>query len=333
MPADLLFDINLEVDSLRYEKFPAEKVKTSLTYKPGILTVNSIIMKSLDGNISGNGFISQNFNKTFLARGIFNITGININRTFTTFRNFGQDFIKAENLEGDLTGSLTLLLPMDSLLNTQLKSVVAEGRYSIINGALINFEPVKELSSFIEVSELENIRFEKLENDFFIRNNSVYTPQMEVNSTASDLSINGKHSFDNSFEYHVKIRLSELLSKKRKKTKSNNTEFGAVQDDGLGRTSIFLKVENKGDDIQVNYDAKAAGNKVKSDIQAERKTLRTILNQEYGMFKSDSTAKPKPDEKKPRFKIIWDESDTINKEPDPESVKKENALKSLLKKK
>ena len=44
----------------------------------------------------------------------------------------------------------------------------------LVNGALINFDPVKELSSFIELSELENIHFEQMENDFFIRNNYVY---------------------------------------------------------------------------------------------------------------------------------------------------------------
>ncbi len=48
----------------------------------------------------------------------------------------------------------------------------------LVNGALINFDPVKELSSFIELSELENIHFEKMENDFFIRNNFLYIPNV-----------------------------------------------------------------------------------------------------------------------------------------------------------
>ena len=94
-------------------------------------------------------------------------------------------------------------------LNPVIKSITAEGKYVLTNGALINFEPIKELSSFIEISELENINFEKLENDFFIRNNFLYIPQMDVKSSAADLSVNGKHSFDNNYEYHVKILLSE----------------------------------------------------------------------------------------------------------------------------
>ena len=333
MPDDLSFNINLKIDSLKYSKLPSEDLSVSLQYIPGFLTFKSLKMKSLDGIISGDGFVMQNKDKSLITKSNIFVSNINIHKTFKTFRNFGQDFIKAENLEGKLTGSLSLLMPMDSLLNPRYKSLVAEGKYIINNGELIDFEPVKELSSFIELSELENIHFEKLENDFFIRNNFVYIPQMEVNSSAADLSVNGKHSFDNIFEYHVKIRLSELLSKKRKKTHTNNTEFGIVEDDGLGRTSLLLKVESKGDEIKVGYDVKAAGDKVKTSIKSERQTLKTILNQEYGFYKSDTAATQKQPEKKHKFRIAWDENDTINAEPDTSTGKKENVLKNLFKKK
>ncbi len=89
---------------------------------------------------------------------------------------------------------------------------------------------------------------------------------MEVKSSAVDLSVNGKHSFYNDYEYHVKVLLSELLRKKRKKNKSSVTEFGSVQDDGLGRTSMLLKIVYKGEDIKVSYDIKAAANEVKEKL-------------------------------------------------------------------
>jgi hypothetical protein len=226
---------------------------------------------------------------------------------FTSFQNFGQNFLIAENIAGTLSGSFSLLLPLDSLLNPQITSLTAEGKYVLVNGALLNFEPVKELSSFIELSELENIHFEKMENDFFIRNNYVYVPQMEVRSSAVDLSVNGKHSFDNDYEYHVKVLLSEILSRQRNKNRSNVTEFGEVEDDGLGRTSMLLKIVYKGEDVKVSYDMKAAANEVKSNLNSEKKTLKTILNQEYGWFKNDTAGMEKPAEKKPRFKVTWDD--------------------------
>jgi hypothetical protein len=222
---------------------------------------------------------------------------------------------------------------MDSLLHPVVKNITAEGKYLIKDGALIDFEPVRALSRFIEITELENISFEELENDFFIRNNFLYMPQMDVKSSAADLSINGKHSFDNDYEYHVKIQLSEILSKKIIKPKPNTTEFGAIQDDGLGRTSLLLKVENIGERVKVSYDIKAAGNKIKKDIKAERQTLKKILNEEYGWFRNDSLAGQKPAASKPRVRIIWEEADTSKVRPAADPEKNNNSIRNLFMKK
>jgi hypothetical protein len=307
LPDDLVLDINFRIDSLKYKTFSSSGISGTLNYKPKLLTFKSFNMKALKGTISGNGFILQNYNKSVLSKGIFNVTDTDVKMAFTSFQNFGQNFLIAENIAGTLSGSFSLLLPLDSLLNPQINSLTAEGKYVLVNGALVNFDPVKELSSFIELSELENIHFEKMENDFFIRNNYVYVPQMEVRSSAVDLSVNGKHSFDNDYEYHVKVLLSEILSRQRKKNKSNVTEFGEVQDDGLGRTSMLLKIVYKGQDVRVSYDMKAAASEVKNNLNSEKKTLKTILNQEYGWFKNDTASMEKPVEKKPRFKVTWDD--------------------------
>lgn len=310
-PADISIGINLKIDHFIYKNFEASNISGNLTYNPGVLNFNSLNLTALDGAVSGNGLLAQNRNKSYVARGSFGLEGINIRKTFESFRNFGQDFIRAENLAGQLSGSVSVLIPADSLFKPDIKSVTAEGKFVIANGGLIDFGPVKELSSFISLSELENIKFEKLENDFFIRSNYLYLPQMDVRSSAADLAINGKHSFDNEYEYHVKIRLSEALSRKIRKPKPNTTEFGAVEDDGLGRTSLLLKIESRGDDTKVSYDVKAAGTKVREEIRSERQNLKSILNQEFGWYRNDTTI-ARPAEPRPkRFRITWEETDTV----------------------
>jgi len=317
LPGNLILDLNFRIDSLSYKTFSSSKIEGILNYQPKTLTFKSLKMKSLNGLIAGNCFFTQNNNKSLIAKGNFNVTNIDVNKAFKTFHNFGQSFLKAENIKGTLSGSLSLLLPLDSVLNYSIKTLAAEGKYHLVNGALINFDPVKQLSSFIELSELENISFDQLDNDFFIRNNFLYVPQMEVNSSAADLSVNGKHSFDNDYEYHVKILLSEILSRKRIKNKTNTTEFGVVEDDGLGRTSMLLKIIGKGDIAKVGYDMKAAGTEVRSSMKKERQSLKTILNQEYGWYKNDSTMIQKPQEKKSRFRITWEDGDTVKAVSNP----------------
>jgi hypothetical protein len=277
--------------------------------------------------ISGNGFIFQNNVMAFNSKSSFNVTHVDINKAFTSFNNFGQTFIKAENLRGILSGSVSMILPLDSILNPGIKSVSAEGSFVLENGALINFGPVKELSSFIELSELENISFDRMENDFFIRNNIFYIPQMDVKSSAANLSVNGRHDFDNNYEYHVKMLLSEILSKKRKKNRNSVTEFGAVEDDGLGRTSLLLKITGSSDEVKVGYDIKAAGTTLKNNIKTEQKNLKTILNEEYGWFKKDTSASTKHTSKKQRFKISWDGNSNVKNATDTLKPKSKSKVK------
>ncbi|MGE5418915.1 MAG: AsmA-like C-terminal region-containing protein, partial [Chloroflexota bacterium] len=331
-PTDMLLDINFIIDSLRYKKFASSAIKGSLTYKPRLLTFKSLNFKSVDGSISGNGFIVQNSNKAFISRGDFMVNGIDINKAFATFNNFGQSFVVRENLSGKLSGSISVLLPLNPEFRPKQKELTAEGKYIITDGALINFEPVKKLSSFIELSELENIHFDKLENDFFIRNNALVIPQMDVKSSAADLTVNGRHSFDNNYEYHVKILLSQILSKKRRAAKKPVTEFGAVKDDGLGRTSLLLKVVNRGDDVKVSYDIKAVSQEVNNNLINEKKQLKNMLNEEYGWY-DDEVKQPEksaPAKQSGRFNITWDETDTV-----APAVKEEEAkgFRNLFRKK
>ena len=331
-PDDVNLDVNFRIDTLSYKTFDARNISGTLSIKPKMMNFRTFAMNTQEGRVSGNGLVVQNRDKSFIGRGSFAVTEVDVNKSFVTFHNFGQDFLKAENLAGSLSGNITLILPVDSLLNPDISSITAEGKYVITNGALINFDPVKALSSFIELSELENIRFDRLANDFFIRDNIFYLPQMDIKSSAADLTVNGEHSFDNEYQYHVKMLLSDILSKKVRRNRTLSDEFGEVQDDGLGRTSVFLKIDGKGEEVKVSYDMKAAGTQIRENLKKEKETLKTIFNEEYGLYKRD-TGPEKKQSSRPRFRITWEGSDSTAAEPEPPVQRKENFIERLFKKK
>ncbi len=331
LPVNMDLILGFDIDTLVYRKFNASGVSGNLYVKPSSLNFNTLHFNSQEGIISGNGLIVQNMDKSLTGRGMFVLGRVNINTAFNTFNNFGQSFLKAENIEGSLTGSVSVLMPADSMFKPDVKALTAEGKYLISNGALINFEPVKKLSSFIQLSELQNIRFDEMENDFFIRDYSLYIPQMDVRSSAADLLVSGKHDFDNRYEYHVKIHLSEILANKAKRNRSISSEFGEVEDDGLGRTSVFLKIDGAGKESKVSYDLKAAGNQIKNDIRKERENLRNILDEEYKQRRTGSNAPGQ--QSKPRIRVTWEGSDSTDPEPEPVPEKKESIIRSLFKKK
>jgi len=107
-----------------------------------------------------------------------------------------------------------------------------------------------------------------------------------------------------------------------------------IEDDGAGKTNLYLTIIGTPDDFKIRYDRKEAINKVKSDLQQEKKVLKTILREELGFFKKDSLSSPtgKDDGVKDRFIMDWgDEADkpetTIAEEEQKKGKKKDPAFK------
>jgi hypothetical protein len=134
---------------------------------------------------------------------------------------------------------------------------------------------------------------------------------MNIESSAMSLSASGIHSFDNEIEYHIKLLLSDLLAKKAKRARREVEEFGEVEDDGTGKTSLFIAMKGKLDNPTITFDGKGAREKIKNDIQREKQNMKQILHDEWGMFKRDTTLnKPKESEvNKKKNKVLIDFDD------------------------
>ncbi len=326
------FNIDFSCDSLVSGKFRSSYCTGSLEYTDNNASFNRFSMNTLGGTIAGEGSINHTDDNNWVASGSFDLSNVDINETFSVFNNFGQDELKAENIRGALSGKVSINMHTDSLFNPDLSSVSASGNYSIINGELVNFEPITKLSGFIELSELRDIRFSELKNDIFIDDQKIIIPSMDIKSSAVDLSVSGEQSFSGNYLYHAKLLLSEILSRKAADSGNRLTEFGVVEDDNLGRTTVYLKLEDKGDGARVSYDMAAMRGDLRQDLKTERENLRNILNEEYGWYSNDTTRKSNPEETR-KFRIIWEEADSIGTTRQVEDDKKLPLLRLFKKKK
>ncbi len=132
---------------------------------------------------------------------------------------------------------------------------------------------------------------------------------MQITSSVGGFSVYGTHNFNEDYSYHVRILLSEILSKKARTRNKNNTEFGQVADDGLGKTTIPLKLESKNGKFNVDYDFGQSKEIIQESISQEKQNLKGILNEEYGWYKEDTITKKQ--ESKPKFSISWEEGNRL----------------------
>ena len=175
---------------------------------------------------------------------------------------------------------------------------------TIDNGELNDFKPVLALSKYLKLADLKHIRFSTLKNLIHIHDRKIYFPSMDIKSSALNLNASGTHDFDNIVDYKLNMLLGDVLGRK---VKNENTEFGTIEDDGLGHSRLFLSMKGPVDDPKFSFDKKAVSQKIANDLKSDQQNVRQLLKQEFGIFKKDSTLKQEK-KKKEEMQIDWDDS-------------------------
>ncbi|MBE9468248.1 MAG: hypothetical protein IMY72_08010 [Bacteroidetes bacterium] len=312
------FKLNLKAGNFSWDKFCAKNVTGFLNYSNKSMSFRSLLFDSMQGKVSADGVFSQNRNGNFALTSIADLIDIDISKLFLNFDNFGQEFISYNNLKGLCVANVNLFSEWKNNFDFIPSTFYVTSSLTINNGELIDFDPAEKLSSFAKIEELKHIKFSSLTNDIIIKNEKVIIPEMKVNSSAFNLSFSGTQSFKGNISYKAKLLLSELLAKKAGISKKENNEFGVIEDDGLGKTSLYFKIFGTTDDYQIKYDTKRVEKQMKNRFKQEKKVFKTILNEEFGLFKKDSSIMMDKINKKNKkspvqpFIIEWNEDDTIN---------------------
>jgi hypothetical protein len=303
-------NLNSEIEQLKFRNFEATAIRGIIKLKDKKLVADPITLSTMNGSITTNGVVDGSDTSRLVVTCFSDVNKINISQMFQEFENFGQSTITNKNIKGVATFKIQFSSVLSPELDMDLDKLYAGIELSIENGELNSVESMKSLSRFIDLKELENIRFATLKNQIEIKNQVINIPKMEVKSSAINLTASGTHTFDNKINYRIKLSLNDLLSRKAKKAKKQNDEFGQEADDGLGRTNLFLLMTGTVDKPIIKYDSKSAVQHVKQDLKVEKQTFKKVLKDEFGVFKKDSTLSDKKNKANPvKQTIKWEESD------------------------
>ncbi len=311
LPAAILASISLKSEELSYRKFHCQEFTGHLSYQSGKLRLSQVSFATMDGKATGEAIAYGTTENKILSQANVEFKNIDIKNLFHQMGNFRQTFIVEENLSGKAYGNVQYSSEWYSGLSLDPASVIVNGHYVIENGRLVHFKPIESLSRFISLSELKNIKFSTLENDIYIQNQVIYIPSMAIQSSAFNINASGTHNFNNHFDYHLKVRLSEVLASKASKKKKQNQEFGIIEDDGQAGINIPVRIAGTPDDFKVTYSRKGSRKGLKRSVEEERKLLKQVFEEEFNKNGKKVPQKSNKNTKK-KFKIEWDET-TIQK--------------------
>ena len=287
LPENFKLKIVFDVAQFRWENMKADHCKGLAYIQPGSIAFSDTKFGFAEGETAGDFMIRKMDKEQFLMSSTFEILNININTLFKTFNNFGQQTIQDKHLKGMLTGKVNFRATMDKTFNLIPATLFTEADLDIVNGELIGFEPMLALSKYIEVDELKHIKFKTLSNTFYIRDEKLIIPEMDIRSSAIDITGSGTHYFNGDYEYNIWLYMADVLWKNARRNRLNS-KYGEIADDGV-RTRLPLHIISVDGEVKVNYGLKMAIQKIKSDMKEQGREVKRILREEYGLFRKDTT--------------------------------------------
>lgn len=283
IPSNLALKLDVVADAFVFNKFHAEKIKGNFELKRSKIMISDMNFETMQGKAEADALIDAS-GKELQMDLQAQLNGINIQQLFEDLNNFGQGTLTDKHVKGIMTAGIAFSGAWDKKLHSDLKSIVSSATLNIERGELNDFKPLESLSKYIDLEELKRIKFSSLTSTLSIRDKVIYIPQTALKNSALNIDFSGTHDFDNNIDYHVRLLISELLAKKRKK----DDEFGPIENDPENKRSAFILMTGNIDNIKIKYDKQGLKQKIKEDIKQEKQNLKQILKEEFGLFKNDS---------------------------------------------
>lgn len=172
---------------------------------------------------------------------------VDVQKIFYAFDNFGQDGITSQSLEGKLTAKANASFVMNDEGKLFPSSTTGNIDFSLKNGALNNYEPIKKIQDFIfKKRDFDNIRFAELKDHLDINKGEVTINRMEIQSSVLSLFVEGLFSQKGNTDISIQVPLSNLKKRKEDYDPEN------IGTDKKGGRSIFLR-GRPGSDGNVNF--------------------------------------------------------------------------------
>ncbi|MFI5172710.1 MAG: AsmA-like C-terminal region-containing protein [Chitinophagales bacterium] len=263
--------INLTCNNFTYDKIAFNNINAILKMTPGLLTISNLSANAMAGKLNLNSTFRELATGEIICQTSGTLTGINVSELFSQFENFGQSTLTNDNIKGNITANIyEVHIKWDKNFRMDEQSVYTLCDMKIENGELINYKPLESLSNFVNVKDLKHITFSTLENKIEIKDRQVYIPAMQIKSSALDLYMSGKHSFDNVLDYQFKLSLADIMVRK---FLGGNKQKEEYESDAEGGVNIYISMTGTVDDPIIKNNKKEAKQKLKESGLEEQKFI------------------------------------------------------------
>lgn len=203
--------VSLKTAKILYKKFDAKNVVANVSLLQDRYIINNVSMDHADGHMALKGSVIANRANNHAAKINVLLDNVDVSKVFTAFDNFGQDGITSQSLQGKLSAKIDASMDINDEGKANPASIESIIDFSLKNGVLNNYEPVKKLQNFLfKNRDFENIRFAELKDRFEIKNQEVKINRMEIQSSVMSMFVEGVFDEKGNTDISIQVPLSNI---------------------------------------------------------------------------------------------------------------------------
>jgi hypothetical protein len=204
-------NVSLKADRLLYKKFDASNAIAYISLLNDSYIIHKVSMEHAGGHMDINGSLHTQKINYHQAKVNVNMNNVDVSKTLAAFDNFGQDGITSQSLKGKMTSEINATMGLDNDGNAYPATIEGTVDFSLKNGALINYEPIKRLQNFLlKNRDFNNIQFAELKNRLEIKNQEVKINRMEIQSSILTMFVEGIYSMKGTTDLSIQVPLSNI---------------------------------------------------------------------------------------------------------------------------
>lgn len=324
-PEKLRFNLKVDVGHLGFRRFQADNLRGVARLDGQSFRAAPLSFESMEGKTLGS-FRLDDMGGLFAINSDITAKGVDLQKLFYTFENFTQDVVQERHLRGKADAEIAFRANLKPNLTIDPSSIVSDAKLNVHDGELVAFEPLKDIAAYMRTNKLlktfvnidaldkklDRVVFTELANNVRVKDETVGIPNMRIVSNAMRLDLEGTHTFDNHINYRFEFALADVLRRK-----NIESDFTQLSEDEQGRARVIIFMTGTVDEPVFEYKAADVLAGVKERFNEEKQTVKAILNEEFGVFKGDTTLKPLADENpQPAFDIEWSDEPELAPEPE-----------------
>ncbi|ANI88394.1 hypothetical protein A9P82_03205 [Arachidicoccus ginsenosidimutans] len=249
-------NLHLRVANIAYKTFSAHDLDATANLSPDNLSLNNANVKFAGGNIHATISAAQGRSEVpFRMKA--NAQGVDVDKLFTAFADFGQSSLTAKNIDGSFSANVDVQGNLTQQADLVKNSLNGKISFVLTDGHLINYKPLLSVQKYVfKKRDLANVAFKTIRNNFSISDGKITIPPMTIASNVIELNLQGVYAIDKGTDIGIDVPLRDPQKAEERRAQGKKVRKGIVvhlraRDDVSGKVRLvwdpFHKAPQKED--------------------------------------------------------------------------------------